>query len=232
MIQTRPSEQRGHFDHGRLDTRHTFSFASYHDPEHMGFRTLRVINEDIVAPGQGFGAHPHRDMEIVTYVLEGALQHRDSMGNGTVIRPGEVQLLSAGSGITHSEFNASKAERVHLLQIWIIPSAENLKPGYQQKAFPDSKGDAPLTLLVSPSGEAGSLKIHSDARIYRFTLGAPGEAALPLGAGRGAWVQIIRGEVSMNGQPMRMGDGAAVGGESRLEFASTGGAEGLVFDLA
>jgi quercetin 2,3-dioxygenase len=231
MLTLRRSDERAHFEHGWLDTRHTFSFGSYHDPAHMGFRALRVINEDVVAPGQGFGTHPHKDMEIITWVLEGALEHRDSMGNGEVLRPGEAQVMSAGTGISHSEFNASKNEPVHLLQIWILPSEKGLRPGYQQKIFADSPG-SPLALLASPDAEQGSLKIHQHARLYRLLLGAGKDAFMPLGARRAAWVQVTRGDLGVNGTQMHAGDGAAIEGGNRLTFASKQGAEALLFDLA
>ena len=244
MITIRPAAERGHRDYGWLDTRHTFSFNDYHDPAHMGFRTLRVINEDRVRPGEGFGTHPHRDMEIVTWVLEGGLQHRDSMGNGSVIRPGEVQRMSAGTGITHSEFNASKTELVHFLQIWIVPSGRGLEPSYEQVnvAAADLRGQ--LRLVASPDGRAGSVTVHQDAELYAGTLGAGAEVVHPLPEGRHAWLQVTRGAVRLNGQALGTGDGAAVSGERRLEIsavsavsavsAASGGeaSEVLLFSLA
>lgn len=232
MIQVRPSDERGRFDHGWLDTRHTFSFGDYHDPAHMGFRTLRVINEDVVAPGQGFGEHPHRDMEIITWVLSGALAHKDSLGNGESIKPGDVQRMTAGSGIEHAEFNASRTEPVHLLQIWIRPAQRGLQPGYEQKHFPLEARRGRLALLVSPDAAEGSLKIHQDARLYAG-LFTPGESAtLAIGEKRHAWVQVARGSITLNGVALGAGDGAAISGEPALELRATSDAEVLVFDLA
>ncbi len=234
MITLRPSEERGHLDHGWLDTYHTFSFDQYHDPEHMGFRSLRVINEDRVAGGKGFPPHGHRDMEIVTYILEGALEHKDSMGSGGVIRPGEVQRMSAGSGVTHSEFNASPTERVHLLQIWIKPESRGLEPSYEQKKFPAEGRRGRLQLLASQEAREGSVRIHQDAALYTAAL-APKEAVRhKLGAGRHAWLQVARGAVTLNGVALKAGDGAAVSDEAALEIAGAGdeSAEILLFDLA
>lgn len=232
MIQVRPSDERGRFDHGWLDTRHTFSFGDYHDPAHMGFRTLRVINEDVVAPGQGFGEHPHRDMEIITYVLSGALAHRDSLGNGESINPGDVQRMTAGSGIEHAEFNASRTEPVHLLQIWIRPAQRGLPPGYEQKSFPEQVRRGRLALLVSPDAAEGSLKIHQDARLYAglFKLGE--SATLAIGERRHAWVQVARGSITLNGVTLSEGDGAGVSGEPAIDLRAVNDAEVLVFDLA
>lgn len=232
MIRLRPSGERGHFDHGWLDTYHTFSFAGYHDREHMGFRALRVINEDRVHPGGGFGTHGHRDMEIVTLVLSGALEHRDSLGNGSVLGTGELQRMSAGTGIEHSEFNPSESEPVHLYQIWLRPERPGLTPSYEQRPIV-GVGDGPgLRLVASPDGRDGSLTIHQDAALYLATL--DGGAALDhaLAPGRHAWVQVLRGAIALNGQPMSAGDGAAVSEEDRLELRSDGSAEVLIFDLA
>ena len=232
MITVRRSGDRGHFDHGWLDTRHTFSFADYRDPAHMGFRSLRVINEDRVQPGQGFGKHPHRDMEIVSYVVSGALAHEDSMGNGSAIRPGEVQRMSAGTGVVHGEFNQSRTEPVHFLQIWILPASQGLPPGYEQKRFPDEEKRGRLRLVASPDGAGGSVTVHQDARLYAALL-APGQAVThPLAQGRHAWVQVIRGEVEASGERLSAGDGAALSGEKALSLCGVADAEVLVFDLA
>jgi redox-sensitive bicupin YhaK (pirin superfamily) len=233
MIRIRPADERGHANHGWLDTHHTFSFADYYDPEQMGFRALRVINEDRVAPESGFGAHPHRDMEIVTYVLEGELGHKDSMGTGSVIRPGEVQRMSAGTGVTHSEWNHSKQKPVHLLQIWIVPERNGIKPSYEQKSFGDEARNQ-LRLVASPDARDGSVTIHQDAELYVARLDGGKAASHELRPGRHAWVQVVRGAVDLNGKPLEAGDGAAVSEEKRLALAAKGpeGAEVLVFDLA
>jgi redox-sensitive bicupin YhaK (pirin superfamily) len=232
MITIRKANDRGHARHGWLDSHHTFSFADYHDPDHMGFRTLRVINEDRVEPGQGFGTHPHRDMEIISYVLEGSLEHKDSMGTSSVIRPGEVQRMSAGTGVLHSEYNPSNSEPVHFLQIWISPERKNLKPGYEQKAFPEEARKNKLRLVASRDGRDGSLTIHQDAELYTSLLSKGGKVRHALPSGRFAWIQVTRGSVSLNGQALNAGDGASVGGEKVLELSSTGDAEVLLFDLA
>jgi redox-sensitive bicupin YhaK (pirin superfamily) len=232
MMRIRRSRDRGHFDHGWLDTYHTFSFGDYFDAKHTAFRALRVINEDVVAPDAGFPAHPHRDMEIVTYVLEGALRHRDSMGNGSVIRPGDVQRMSAGTGVTHSEHNASKTEPVHLLQIWIYPQRNGLAPGYEQKAFADAEKRGRLRLVASPDGREGSVTIHQDAELYA-TLLAAGETLRQEGKpGRHAWVQVARGGVKLNGRELSAGDGAALTGEKTIALTGVRDAEVLLFDLA
>ncbi|BDG03062.1 pirin family protein [Anaeromyxobacter oryzae] len=234
MITIRKADERGHFDHGWLDTRHTFSFADYHDDAHMGFRALRVINEDRVTPGEGFGRHGHRDMEILSYVLSGALAHQDSTGGGGVLRPGEVQRMSAGTGVMHSEFNGSKEEPVHFLQIWLLPDRAGHAPSYEQKAYPEAERRGRLRLVASPDGAEGSTTIHQDARVYA-TLLAPGEAVtLPLARGRHAWVQVARGEVDLNGRLLRAGDGAALSDEPAVGLGGKGSgvAEVLVFDLA
>jgi len=232
MITIRKSQDRGHARHGWLDSRHTFSFADYHDPEQMGFRTLRVINEDRVEPGQGFGTHPHRDMEIISYALEGALEHKDSMGTSSTIKPGEVQRMSAGTGVLHSEYNPSNTEPVHFLQIWIVPEKRNLKPGYEQKAFPAAERTNRLRLVASRDGRDGSLTIHQDAELYTALLSKGGKVTHALQPGRFAWVQVARGGVSLNGQALKAGDGAKVSGEKTLELSATGDAEVLMFDLA
>jgi redox-sensitive bicupin YhaK (pirin superfamily) len=232
MIVTRPGDARGHVDHGWLDTRHTFSFANYHDPRHMGFRALRVINEDIVAPGRGFPPHSHRDMEIVTYVLAGGLEHQDSMGTRSVIVPGEVQRMSAGTGIRHSEFNASATEPVHFLQIWVLPDRTGLAPGYEQKAVTTTNAGGALTLVAARDGRHGALTIHADVDLYAAGL-APGTAVdHHLDRGRHAWVQLVRGAVELNGTKLRAGDGAAVSDERDLKLVARADTELLLFDLA
>ena len=232
MILIRKAHERGHTDHGWLNTWHTFSFADYYDPEQMGYSSLRVINDDRVAPGAGFPTHPHRDMEIVTYVLSGALEHKDSMGNGTVIRPGEVQRMSAGTGIRHSEFNASADEEVHLLQIWIEPDRSGLTPSYEQKFFDAAEKLGKLRLVASPEGSDGSVTIHQDAKLYAGLIdsGHPIEHALP--PGRRAYLQVANGAVSLNGKALEAGDGARIEGEAKIHLESYNTAEILLFDLA
>jgi len=232
MITVRSSEERGHANLGWLDTHYTFSFADYYDPEHMGFRSLRVINEDYVDAGQGFGMHPHRNMEIITYVLEGALEHKDSLGTIGVIRPGEVQRMTAGAGITHSEYNHSDTDRVHLLQIWILPEKNGLKPGYEQKTFDTGSLDGRLRLIAARDGHDGALTIHQDVELYAAKLPAKKSVGHDLKPGRHAWVQVARGAVTVNGTKLAAGDGAAVSDEPRLEIAATKDAEVLLFDLA
>ncbi len=232
MLTIRRAKDRGHFDHGWLDTYHTFSFADYHDPRQMGFRALRVINDDRVAGGRGFPMHPHRDMEIVTYILEGALAHKDSMGTGSVIRPGDVQRMSAGTGVTHSEANASANEPVHLLQIWLLPARRGLEPSYEQKHFTDDDKRDRLRLVASPDGAEGSVTIHQDVRLYAGLL-APGKSVVqPLARGRAAWVHVARGRATVNGEALAAGDGAALSEIGALELAGVEPAEVLVFDLA
>lgn len=232
MIKLRPSQERGHFNHGWLDTYHTFSFGDYHDPEHTGFRSLRVINEDRVAPGMGFGTHPHRDMEILTVVLEGALAHKDSMGNGSSIRPGQVQCMSAGTGITHSEFNPSKTEPVHLLQIWILPERKGLTPSYEERTFPEAERRGQWRLVAAQDGREGAARWNQDVDLY-VTLLAPEERVEHrLKPGRHAWAQVARGAVTLNGKPLQAGDGAAISDEEVLEVRATEAAEVLLFDLA
>lgn len=232
MICIRRSPDRGHFDHGWLDTYHTFSFGDYFDPEQMGFRSLRVINEDRVQPGQGFGMHGHRDMEIVTFVLSGALEHRDSLGNGSVLRPGELQRMTAGTGIRHSEFNPSESEPVHLYQIWLLPERKGLEPSYDQRPFPAAARRGQWQLTASPDGRDGSLAIRQDAEIYLAEL-APGETLdFALNGGRHAWLQTLRGAVHVNGQSLTAGDGAAVGDESSLSVRAESAAEVMLFNLA
>lgn len=231
MIRVRKAEERGHADHGWLDTYHTFSFAGYQDPEHVHFRTLRVMNEDVVQPGQGFGTHPHRDMEIVTYVLEGALEHKDSMGNGEVLRAGEFQRMSAGTGITHSEFNPSATEPVHLYQIWLFPESKGIEPSYEQKQFPVSEQQNQLRLVASPEAEAGSLRIHQDARVYLSQIEAEQTVTYEMGEGRHAWLQVLRGSVLLNDVALDVSDGAAVSDTRNLKIQATADAEIMLFDL-
>jgi len=230
MIKSRKSEDRGHANHGWLDSYHTFSFANYHDPQHMGFRSLRVINDDRVAGGGGFDTHPHRDMEIITYVLNGALQHRDSMGHSAVMKPGEVQRISAGTGIEHSEYNYSPIEPVHLLQIWILPERKGLKPGYAQQSFADTK-PGQLRLLTSRSGRDGSISINQDVDLYLAKLGTGDRVSHELKPLRHAWVQVAEGEVNLNGQWLKPGDAAALSGESAVNLSANGSAQVLLFDL-
>lgn len=232
MIRIRPSGDRGHFDFGWLSTRHTFSFGEYQDPAQMQFRSLRVINEDWIQPGQGFGTHPHRDMEILTWVLEGALEHKDSLGSGGAIRPGDLQRMSAGTGILHSEFNASATEPVHLLQIWLLPEAKGRAPRYGQAEFPAEGRRNRLQLLASRSGREGSLDIHQDAELWVAEL----EPGIPLehllAEGRGAWIQVAKGRVAVNGLALEAGDGAAISGERTLGLSALEPAQFLLFDLA
>src|SRR5918912_4291504 len=232
MITVRRSEERGHFNHGWLDTNHTFSFDQYYDPRFMGFRSLRVINEDRVDPGRGFPTHGHRDMEIITYVLEGGLEHRDSMGNGSVIRPGEVQRMSAGTGVRHSEFNHAADEVVHFLQIWIEPDTHGISPSYEQTFFADEEKRGRLRLIAAPDGRDGAVRLKQDARVYAALLAEGEEVRHELNAGRYAWVQVARGAVELNGQPLAQGDGAAVSDESALTIRARKESEVLLFDLA
>lgn len=232
MLTVRHADDRGHADHGWLDSRHTFSFADYWDPAHMGFRALRVINEDRVAPGGGFPTHPHRDMEIISYVLAGALAHRDSMGTGSVIRPGEVQRMSAGTGVRHSEHNALRDQPVHFLQIWLIPDRRGHTPSYEQKVFPEAERRGRLRLVASPDGADGSVSIHQDVRLYGALLDGDERAELALAPGRHAWVQVARGAVEVNGVRLTAGDGAALSDEPRVTLTGGREAEVLVFDLA
>jgi redox-sensitive bicupin YhaK (pirin superfamily) len=234
MITVRPGKERGHANHGWLDTYHTFSFDTYHDPRHMGFRSLRVINEDVVEPGRGFPTHGHRDMEIITYVLAGALAHKDSMGNGSTIRPGDVQRMSAGTGVRHSEFNHSDSEAVHLLQIWILPDAEGLKPSYEQKRFENEDKNGRLRLIAAPNAGDGAVTIHQDARLYAARLGGGVTVRHDFKPGRHGWLQVAGGAVTINGVALRAGDGAAISGERAIEITGQDGAESevLLFDLA
>jgi quercetin 2,3-dioxygenase len=230
MITVRHAKDRGHFDHGWLNTFHTFSFADYHDPAHMGFRSLRVLNDDRVAPGQGFGEHRHRDMEIVSYVLEGALAHRDSMGNSGVIRPGDVQKMSAGTGVQHSEFNGSRTELVHFLQIWIVPEVRGIAPAYEQKTFPPGERRGRLRLIGSRDGRDGSVTIRQDVDAYASVLEDGQDVRHSLAPGRSAWLHVAEGELELNGNRLEEGDGAAVESEPELAIAGKG-AEILLFDL-
>jgi redox-sensitive bicupin YhaK (pirin superfamily) len=232
MITVRRSEDRGHAEHGWLESYHTFSFAGYHDPRFVGFRQLRVINEDRVQPGRGFGTHGHQDMEIVSYVLEGALAHRDSLGNGSTIRPGDVQRMSAGTGVTHSEFNDSKTELVHFLQIWIQPARNRLAPSYEERAFPAETRRNQWRLVVSPDGRYGSVSIHQDAALYATLLEPGATLTHALAPDRHAWLQVARGALAMNGTVLAEGDGAAVNGETKLDVRAESAAEALLFDLA
>jgi redox-sensitive bicupin YhaK (pirin superfamily) len=232
MITVRRNSERGHAAHGWLDSRHTFSFADYYDPAHMGFRTLRVINEDRVQPGKGFGQHSHQNMEIISYVLEGALQHRDSMSNGAVLRPGEVQRMSAGTGVTHSEFNASQKDIVHFLQIWILPERAGLAPSYEQKAFPEAVRRNELVLVASRDGRERSVTVHQDVSLYLARFDAGKRLSLALGPGRGAWVQVARGSIALGDEKLVAGDGAIVTDVGLVEIAASETAEALVFDLA
>jgi hypothetical protein len=231
MMTLRPAHARGHANHGWLDTWHSFSFADYYDPSHMGFRALRVINEDSVSPLHGFGTHPHRDMEILTYVLEGGVEHRDSMGSHGIVRPGEVQRMSAGTGVLHSEKNPFDAP-LHFLQIWIVPERRGLTPSYEQKAFPSEERQGRFRLLASPDGQEGSLTVHQDVRLYGTLLGAGEKTEFSLKPGRHAWVQVARGAGTLNGVALKAGDGVAVSDEGRLELAATEPLEVLLFDLA
>jgi redox-sensitive bicupin YhaK (pirin superfamily) len=231
-LNIRRADERGHADHGWLNSHHTFSFADYYDPAHMGFRSLRVINDDQVAPGMGFGTHPHRDMEIFSYVLEGALQHQDSMGNGSVLKPGQIQLMSAGRGITHSEFNPSPNEPLHFLQIWIQPRERGLTPSYAEWRPTSEQADAPKVLVISPDGREGSATIHQDVDIYRIRL-RPGQTVThKLRAGRGAWLHVAEGDLTLNGVALATGDGASTEQPGTLTLAATLQTEALLFDLA
>jgi quercetin 2,3-dioxygenase len=231
MIRVRKSAERGHFDHGWLNTYHTFSFSSYFDPDHQGFRPLRVINEDWVAPGRGFDTHGHRDMEIVTYVLEGTLAHRDSLGSTGLLRPGELQRMTAGTGITHSEFNPSEVEPVHLYQIWLFPERRGLVPSYEQKAFPVGDRTNQLRLVAAPDGRDGSLVIRQDARLFLGSLSEGSGVTHPLAAGRHAWLQVLRGRVDLEGTALAAGDGASASDESALSLRAIEPSEVLLFDL-
>jgi quercetin 2,3-dioxygenase len=232
MITIRKSSERGHFNHGWLNTYHTFSFDQYHDPRYMGFRSLRVINEDFVAQGRGFPTHGHRDMEIITYVLDGALKHEDSMGNGSVIRPGDVQRMTAGTGVRHSEANASPDEPVHLLQIWILPDTIGLDPSYEEKAFSEDERLGQLRLIASNDGRDGSVTVHQDVNLFAAIVEADQEIGHMMAPTRYAWIQVARGSVRVNGETAGQGDGVVVMGESDLNLVGNTAAEVLLFDLA
>jgi len=232
MIVRRPAEERGRADFGWLDSRHTFSFGEYYDPRYMGFRALRVINEDRVKPGYGFGTHPHRDMEIISYVLEGALAHKDSMGTGSVIRPGDVQRMSAGTGVLHSEMNPSPNEPVHFLQIWLMPDERGIPPSYEEKRFENADKQGRLRLVAARDARDGALAIHQDVDLYAGVFKAGEGASFELRPGRHAWLQVARGAVTLNGHMLNQGDGAAVSDENALDLQATEDAEILVFDLA
>ncbi|WP_291852955.1 pirin family protein [Bradyrhizobium sp.] len=230
-LTVRKSEERGRANFGWLDSKHSFSFGHYHDPRHMGFGPLRVINDDRVAPGGGFPTHPHSDMEIISYVLDGALEHKDSLGTGSVIRPGDVQRMSAGTGVRHSEFNASKTEPVHFLQIWIIPEKKGIEPGYEQKAFSDAEKRGRLRLIGSRDGREGSVTIHQDVDLYATLLGKGDVVDHAIAPGRGGWVQVARGSVSLNGETLGEGDGVAVSTSGPLRIEGRSDAEVLLFDM-
>ncbi len=232
MINVRRANERGHFDHGWLNTYHTFSFDQYYDPRYMGFRSLRVINEDFVAPGRGFPKHGHRDMEIITYILEGALKHEDSMGTGSVIQPGDVQRMSAGTGVRHSEQNASDSNRVHLLQIWILPHTIELEPSYEQKAFSEDERRGQLRLIASEDGRDASVKVHQDVSLFASILDAEQQVERSMDQQRYAWIQVARGAITVNGEKADQGDGVIVAGESSLTIGAQEPAEILLFDLA
>ncbi|MEA2626445.1 MAG: quercetin 2,3-dioxygenase [Candidatus Binatota bacterium] len=232
MIQVRRADERGHARHGWLESYHTFSFADYQDPSFMGFRALRVINEDRVQPGQGFGTHSHRDMEIITYVLEGALEHKDSLGTGSIIRPGDVQRMSAGTGVAHSEFNHSRTELVHFLQIWILPEEAGLAPSYEQRSFPEAGRTDRFSLVASRDAREGSVEIHQDVDLHAAILSSGTALEHALRAGRHAWLQVARGRLSANDQLLSAGDGAAISNESAVSLVAREPAEILLFDLA
>ncbi len=232
MHTLRKAEDRGHADHGWLNSHHTFSFANYYDPAHMGFGHLRVINDDTVAPGKGFGTHPHRDMEIISYVLDGALEHRDSMGNGSVIRPGDVQRMSAGTGVAHSEFNHSREESVHFLQIWILPDAQGHEPGYEQKHFSDADKRGRLRLVASRDGREGSVSLNQDADVHAGLLDGEESFSFDVAPGREVWVHVARGRLALGDTPLAAGDGVAVSEPGTLEFSGGEAAEVLLFDMA
>ncbi len=231
MLRVRPANERGYADHGWLKANHSFSFAGYHDPEHMGFRSLRVINDDTIDPGQGFGTHGHKDMEIITYVLEGALEHKDSLGSGSVLRAGDVQRMSAGRGVAHSEFNPSAEEPLRLLQIWILPEAKGLEPGYEEMTFTAEEKQGRLRLIAGPDAEAGAMRIHQDVRVYASLLAKGETLTMDVNPGRHLWLQVARGSLTANGQLLAQGDGLAVSEESALELVGVDQAEILVFDL-
>jgi redox-sensitive bicupin YhaK (pirin superfamily) len=232
MLTIRKAEDRGHANHGWLNTYHTFSFANYYDPKHMGFRALRVINEDRVTSGAGFGTHGHRDMEIITYVLDGALEHKDSIGNGSVIKPGDVQRMSAGTGILHSEFNHSKTDSVHFLQIWLLPDTNGLPPSYEQQNFSPAKTPGKLQLVAAKNGRDGAVTVHQDVDLYAAVLKAGDRISHILKPQRHAWIQVARGAITLNGTPLETSDGAAISEETEVVIEATNDAEILLFDMA
>jgi len=232
VITVLPSSERFHTEAGWLDSHHSFSFADHYDPERLGFRALRVINDDRVQPARGFGSHSHRDMEIITYVLSGELAHKDSMGNGSIIRPGEVQRMSAGTGVVHSEMNPSRTEPVHFLQIWVVPDRSGHEPGYEQKLFPDAERRGKLRVVASPDGRDGSVTIHQDALVHASLLERGERVSYSLPPTRHAWVHVARGTVDVNGQSLREGDGAAISDEDRLDLTARESSEVLLFDVA
>ncbi len=231
MLKKRPANERGGGDHGWLNTRHTFSFNDYYDPDYMGFRVLRVVNEDRVQPGHGFGTHGHRDMDIVTYVLEWALAHKDSLGTGSVLRPGEFQRMTAGTGIRHSEFNPSETELVHFYQIWIVPERRGLAPSYEQRSFPEAERQGRLRLVASPDGRDGSLTVQQDVRVFLSSLGENQQVTHQLESGRYAWLQVLRGALQLNGLLLAAGDGVAVSEETALPIRATKPSEVMLFDM-
>lgn len=232
MIEIRKASERGHADHGWLKTYHTFSFGGYHHPKYMGFRSLRVINEDRVAPGQGFGEHAHNDMEIVSYVLDGALEHKDSLGNGEVLKPGEFQRISAGTGITHSEFNPSESEPTHFYQIWLLPKSRGIEPSYEQKYFADTELNNALRLVASPDGRNGSLSIHQDTSIYLSKINSGNTISYSIPSGRHAWLQVLRGSLTLNDRTLDTSDGAAISNETELNITASSDGEFMLFDLS
>ncbi|HTF90994.1 MAG TPA: pirin family protein [Planctomycetota bacterium] len=232
MLTLRKASDRGHFDFGWLDTAHTFSFGEYHDPEHMGFRSLRVINDDLIAPAQGFGTHGHRDMEILSWVAEGSLEHKDSLGTGSVIRPGDLQRMSAGKGVRHSEFNPSPSERTRLLQIWLLPSRSGLEPSYEQKNFPVEGRTNRLQLIAAPESSGDAVSLHQDAELWTAVLDPGRSVKHEFRPGRHGWLQVVRGELEANGQLLEQGDGVALSDEKSLEVRAKSAAEFLLFDLA
>lgn len=232
MLTIRKAEERGHADHGWLDTNHTFSFANYYDPQYMGFRSLRVINEDRVLGGAGFPTHGHRDMEIITYVLDGALEHKDSLGTGSIIKPGDVQRMSAGTGIRHSEYNPSQTEPLHLLQIWILPNQERLTPSYEQKTFSQAEKQGKLRLVASPEGREGSVTVHQDVNLYAAVLEKGDRISYTLQPNRHVWLQVAKGNAILNDYPLKAGDGVAISDTEQLEIGTDSQGEILLFDLA
>ena len=231
MRTIRKALERGHFDFGWLNTYHTFSFGDYVDPQNMGFRSLRVINEDSVQSNSGFPKHPHKDMEIITYILSGSLEHKDSMGNGSIIRPGEIQRMSAGTGVMHSEYNASKTESVHLLQIWILPKSKGINPGYEQKFFTNTQKQGKLCLIASPDGKDGSVTIHQDVKLYAILLDTHTSVTHAMSRGRHAWLQVAHGSVTLNGITLNQGDGVAMSDEHEMKIVGNTFSEVLLFDL-